>query len=414
MAAVLLASCSACSTVQRSETVCVLNGPGTATSNKVCYSIPDGLTGFLAGGHVRSGATVLLTQGNYGNLTIHGLQFKEQVTLSVEPGQNATFESITIERSSNFTVRGVEVSQRGKAHTDSPLVYIDEASRNIVLENLLVQSAPSVEGWGAQKWRKLARNGIVSFGQDVEIKNNQIRNVRHGIVSAGDRSQITQNRIVNFSGDGIRGLGNDSSYLRNSIRNCFKVDGNHDDGFQSWSLSENKEPGKGVVKNVVLRGNLILNYADEDQPLKCRLQGIGLFDGIYEDWIIEDNTVIVEHWHGITVMGARNVRISQNTVVDRNPLTEIAPWITITRHKDGRKPSGGEVSSNVIMRVNRERGDSSGHKFGLYQDGVHVVDNIELDRSDVRVFVSADGQVDVLEFAQGKSVGARNVPEKQN
>ena len=37
---------------------------------------------------------------------------------------------------------------------------------------------------------------------------------------------------------------------------------------------------------------------------------------MFVDWVIENNVVIVDHWHGITLGGARNCRIVNNTVID--------------------------------------------------------------------------------------------------
>ena len=52
------------------------------------------------------------------------------------------------------------------------------------------------------------------------------------------------------------------------------------------------------------------------QPHRGALQGIGCFDGMFVDWIIENNVIIVDHYHGITLGGARGCRIVNNTVID--------------------------------------------------------------------------------------------------
>lgn len=405
--AALVAVCTACAAPHMREPVCVSPRATGAEGGELCYPLDGGLSDFFSAGKIRSGDMVRLRQAHYGSLKIKGMRFDEQVLLMAEPGQEASFDSIEIAQSSNVSLRGLKITSNGTLPPGSPLVHVDKGSVDIVLDELLVQSTPNAERWTDEDWRKSARHGITSFGRNIVIKNSLLRNVRHGITTAGDNSQVLDNRIVNFSGDGIRGLGNDSTYSRNSIRNCYDVDDNHDDGFQSWSLGKDKKPGKGVVRNVVLRGNLILNHTDPNQPFRCNLQGIGLFDGLYENWIIEDNTVIVDHWHGITVMGARNVRVNHNTVIDRNPSSAIAPWVTVTRHKDGTAPSGSVVRNNVMMRVFRKRQDGGGHKFDLHQTGVSVRDNLELDPSDVQASVSPDGSVDIPDYAPGKTIGAR-------
>lgn len=405
--AALVAICTACGTRYVREPVCITPGMAGAEGGEVCYPLDGSLSDFFVTGKIRSGDMVRLRRSHYGSLKIKGMRFDAQVLLMAEPGHEANFDSIEIEHSSNVSLRGLRITSNGSIPPGSPLVRVDKDSVDIVLDELLVQSTPNVERWTDEDWRKSARHGIASFGRNIVIKNSLLRNVRHGITTAGDNSRVLDNRIVNFSGDGIRGLGNDSVYSRNSIRNCYDVDDNHDDGFQSWSLGDDKKPGKGVVRNVVLRGNLILNYTDPNQPFRCSLQGIGLFDGLYENWIIEDNTVVVDHWHGITVMGGRNVRVSHNTVIDRDPSSAIAPWVAVTRHKDGTPPSGSVISNNVMMRLFRKRRDDWGHIFDLHQAGVTVRDNLELEPSDVQASISRDGTVEIPDYAPGKAIGAR-------
>jgi len=105
-------------------------------------------------------------------------------------------------------------------------------------------------------------------------------------------------------------------------------------------------PGGGVVRNVRLEDNVIENGT---HPMACTLQGIGMFDGIYEDWVIRGNTIVVNNWHGITVMGARNVLIEDNIVVDAEPGEPGAPWIAITAHKDGRLSENSTIQGNTTQ-----------------------------------------------------------------
>jgi parallel beta-helix repeat protein len=130
------------------------------------------------------------------------------------------------------------------------------------------------------------------------------------------------------------------------VKNCYDVNANHDDGFQSWSVGPGGV-GTGVVRGTVLRGNRILNYEDPNQPHRGTLQAIGCFDGFFEDWIIENNEILTDHWHGITLSGARNCRIVNNTVVDLNATSPGPPWIRISQHKDGTASTGNVIRNNL-------------------------------------------------------------------
>ena len=158
----------------------------------------------------------------------------------------------------------------------------------------------------------------------MTIRDNRLLNVNFGISVGASDSLITGNLVENFAGDGLRGLGNHCTFEYNTVKNCYKVNANHDDGFQSWSTGPGGV-GTGEVVGVVLRGNTIINYDDPNQPYRGTLQGIGCFDGTFVDWVIENNVIITDHWHGITLLGARNCRVINNTVMDQNNTRPARP-----------------------------------------------------------------------------------------
>ena len=101
------------------------------------------------------------------------------------------------------------------------------------------------------------------------------------------------------------------------------------------------------MRGIVLRGNTIINFENPAQPLKGTLQGIGCFDGFFVDWVVENNVVITNHWHGISLYGVRNSRVVNNTVIDNNSASPGPPWIMVTAHKDGRQSDGVVVRNNL-------------------------------------------------------------------
>ncbi|UCC99774.1 MAG: hypothetical protein JSW66_07790, partial [Phycisphaerales bacterium] len=113
----------------------------------------------------------------------------------------------------------------------------------------------------------------------------------------------------------------------------------------------------GVVNcGVVLRGNTIINYDDPNQPYRGTLQGIGCFDGAFVDWVVENNVVITDHWHGITLSGARNCLVINNTVLDRNNTRPGPPWIRVGNHKKGTAPVNCVVRNNLATTFNNAAG----------------------------------------------------------
>jgi hypothetical protein len=169
--------------------------------------------------------------------------------------------------------------------------------------------------------------------------------IAFGISLSGDDSKAIDNIINFYNGDGLRGLGNNNVFIRNRVYNCIKTDANHADGFQSFAGES------GVVKGLVLDSNVIIEWTHENKqhPLRCQLQGIGMFDGFYDDVTIVNNLVTTTQYHGISVYGVRNAIISNNTVANTDNLTGPHPYIGVRNHKNGSLSTGVLVSNNVAM-----------------------------------------------------------------
>jgi hypothetical protein len=228
------------------------------------------------------------------------------------------------------------------------------------VESCTIRSVADASGWSDTDWDTLAANGIELGGDDNSILDNVLENVDFGISVSATSSLVRGNIVDGFSGDGMRGLGDHTVFEYNTVKNCYAVNDNHDDGFQSWSNGPGGV-GSAEVTGVVLRGNVIINYEDPNQPYRCTLQGIGMFDGTFVDWVIENNVIITDHWHGITLLGARNSRVVNNTVMDPNGEDPGPPWISIDAHKDGTPPQDCVVRNNLAT-------DLANAKTGVTED----------------------------------------------
>ena len=329
---------------------------------------PGAAQAVIDSGRVAPGDRIVLGSGRHGKIVIVGLQFKKTVTLMAEPGEQPILDRLEIRGGAGWRVEGLTVLYRRTGDENAALVTV-KRGRNIVLERLTVASTRNSAGWSANEWQRNARSGISISGRDITVRKSRIRNVRNGISSTAEGARIEGNSIELFSGDGIRGLGDNSIYAGNTIDTCVDVaDGHHDDGFQSWSTDEKGRPARGVVRNVRVENNVIKNG---NHQLACQLQGIGLFGGMYENWTIADNTVIVDHWHGITVMGANRVKVLRNTVVDSRKGSPGPPWITITAHIDGRVARDSVIAGNVSQPWS----GGGNRQFAQPQPGVRLSHN---------------------------------------
>jgi hypothetical protein len=302
------------------------------------------------GADIRAGDTVWLRSGDHGEFAASGGSYEPPITVAAVAGETPELRRVSFNATKGWIVRGLSISPSyGPEPSAVDMVLVDPDSSNVAIEDCRLFSVADASAWGATEWVNLASSGIFIRGDHVRASRNTLTNVRFGISVDGPNALVEYNQIINFSADGLRGLGDDGIYQYNLVKNVY-VDGdsgddNHDDGFQSWSVGPDG-PGSGVVRGVVLRGNVFLNREDPNQKLPNAMQGIGCFDGMFDDWVVENNVVITDHWHGISFYGMRNSRIVNNTVIDVNGVDPGPPWIMVTAHKDGTP------SENVLVRNN--------------------------------------------------------------
>ncbi len=320
--------------------------------DKLPYTPQSKLVAKNAGAPVRAGDTIRLRSGYHGDLLIDKYYNLGTITLAADEGHTPQLSSLHIRSGSHWTIRGLAISAEfSKPYQRHTLVHLESHSwggpvHDIVVERCTLWSVADASRWTAQDWDRLSCNGFQVDGTRMTIRDNRLLNVNFGISVSARHSLITGNLVENFAGDGLRGLGNYTTFEYNTVKNCYKVNANHDDGFQSWSTGPNGV-GSGEVVGVVLRGNTIINYVDPNQPYRGTLQGIGCFDGTYVDWVIENNVIITDHWHGITLSGARNCLVINNTVLDQNNATPGPPWIRLSNHKNGTAPVNCVVRNNL-------------------------------------------------------------------
>jgi len=308
-----------------------------------------------SGAPVRAGDTIWLRNGYHGDLSIEHAYNTAPITIAAQPGQTPHVRSVNVQAAQNWIVRGLSISPSYAATNDS-ITMIDVDDHNyfgptwdIEIADNDVFSVDDASSWGPDEWVNLASSGIDVGASRIDVHDNRVRNVRFGIGVGGPDVTIRHNLVDGFSADGLRGLGDNDVFEYNRVQNN-KIgddfDENHDDGFQSWTVGEDGQVGTGEVTGVVLRGNLIINALDPNDPLRSSMQGIGCFDGFFVNWTVENNVVITDHWHGISFYGMRDSRIVNNTVIDLAEGQPGPPWIMVTDHKDGRP------SENVVVRNN--------------------------------------------------------------
>jgi len=322
------------------------------------------------GAPVKAGDTLVLLDGFHGEFYLRGAYNAVPITIEAAVGHRPTLSRIFLSAGSNWHFRGLTVSpSEAPSYSANTLITVEShnwhgPSSHVLIDNCELYSVPDAGAWSLDDWNTLACNAIQLSGNCMTVRDTTCRNVNFGISISGNSSLISGNSVENFAGDGLRGLGNDLIFEYNLVKNCYDVNANHDDGFQSWSI--NGDPPR---ERVVLRGNTFINYEDPNQPFRGTLQGIGCFDGFYIDWVIENNLVITDHWHGISLYGAVNCRIVNNTVVDSNDTSPGPPWIMIHAHKDGTASQGCVIRNNIAATITAGGDTTADHNLLLTDAG---------------------------------------------
>lgn len=358
---------------------------------------------------VTGGETIQLNPGTYGLISINETQYKKlavgqvnwpvraakltsTVTItSADPSRPAVIGGIKLDDTPYWRFEGLKIRPTGAITA----VEIFRASNNVVTKNDIAFTEDS-SSWSASDWNAKAGPGVTArLGNGLEISYNKIKNVDVGIqiLHGTTNYKVIGNVIDTFDNDGLRGHGNNGLFEDNIVMNPLQVDGNHSDFFQSWLDFSN---GK-IVENVTVRHNTFLNY--QKHPLSADTQGIGMFDGPYKNWTIENNLIITNHWHGISVFGAHDTKVRNNVVIDIESGTPGPAWILV------RDDKANNPSVNAVVEENISNSVTTGWQ------GVTYLNNKNITYSDYNTYFEdwQNGDWEVKSGALAFAVGARPV-----
>ncbi len=316
-----------------------------------------------------AGDTLFLMSGYHGTPLIYGRN-GDYVVITRYRDDTARLGSLRFSSASYWMVDGVDISSElpdGKDVYDFYfLVQTSTNSDHIIFQNCNVYSNHGTEHWNRDDWFTRRASGFMLASTETQLIGNHIKNINFGVEIRGQHTVMTGNTIENFVGDAIRGLASYCTYEYNVVKNCYDITGynpseegpgNHDDGFQSYTSAVGGV--EETVKEVILRNNIFISYTDPGQIEKSMMQGIACFDGYYYNWIVENNLVVTDSWHGISFLGVEDTKIANNTVLNNpidnplvlngTPVNDMTPWIWIGPLKEDR---GGGPSGDNIIRNN--------------------------------------------------------------
>lgn len=311
-------------------------------------------------GTVNGGETIRLRPGVYDFFkpTPYSITTHDPAISGVKP-HNTSMVTITSDDPTNRAVlRGVEITvpywrfenlsfrvpKGGNAFT----TYNNVHDLKIIGNDVASENAFDAKTWDQTTWlAKTAGSFIGNSGPiNSEIAYNNIRYMHFGIL-AGAGTWVHDNKIQQISGDASRAWGPGTIVENNYFADNYLVDANHNDFLQSYVIS----PAK-FVGGVTVRNNSFIGLDTEASQMAisplANSQGLGLFDGPYQDWVVENNLVVVTHeWHGISMYGGVNSTIRHNVVADAIYSDSYGPsWLMLTDTKAGSSSINTTVTDN--------------------------------------------------------------------
>ncbi len=289
------------------------------------------------------GETIRLKPGNYGDVTISNASLLTPATITSDDLNNRAVLSSIYIKGSKWRIQ--DLSFRGIVTQWNYIISTAPTASDVVITRNDIASANSenASSWTPSTWLSNAVWYAIGVnGARAEVSYNYIKNVRFGIVS-GNGAHIHHNKMVHLAGDALRAFGPNDVIEHNYVANNYQIDANHNDLFQSFTSTE--------IGPVTIRNNTLLQYDDKAYGIPTGSQGIGLFDGFYKNWLIENNLVVIDHWHGISLYGSIDSIIRNNVSLDPNNITPGGNWINFFNHKNGTPTVGGQMLNNYSNSV---------------------------------------------------------------
>lgn len=338
-----------------------MSNPGTATQP---WSTLEAVFG--ANRTFAAGDEIVLHDGYHGVPVVKGNNSGDVVIRPFE-GANPRIRNLVVRNASSWVIRGIDICPEHAGSgtvVEGTLLEIEASGSRISVEDCTIRSALDIAGWTAADWYATAADrGIRTAGPFTTLSGNRILYTGFGITvrKTAPNSVVKRNLIQAFYQDGIGAFADDCVFEYNTVTDSYVDDANHDDFFQSWSTNSAGTVGAGVIRGVVVRGNTFISRSDPAQPLATEPQGIGCFDGMYEGWVIENNLIVTNTYHGISLYGATACKVVNNTVVE-NPFdiaTGKKPWIQIYAHKNDASGNPWPVSSSGNLIRNNVSADTA-------------------------------------------------------
>lgn len=308
------------------------------------------------------GERLLLAAGNYGVMpAIPSGLASEIVIESADTGNPAIFTSFSnrFQSKTNITLRSLSLqfTTAGGADTEKPF-QINLAS-NIWIDGCLVVGDLATGTGGPADGYPTGYAIWVYYCSNVRVTNCEVHTWRGGVnFFNSSNCEMSGCNIHNIRNDGLDCVTIDGMLIEGNWFHDFADSGanpEHKDAIQFWTVSE-----VSPSVDVVIRGNLIdVGAGQWMQSIfmgnEAVAQGAGA-EMYYQNVLIEQNVIINNHLHGITIGPCNGLTIRDNSVlyheadIDPQPVnTTGTPQILVFASTTGTRVITGNIVKSITI-----------------------------------------------------------------
>ncbi|MWD30166.1 hypothetical protein E0K89_022080 [Aquicoccus sp. SCR17] len=274
----------------------------------------------------QGGETILLEGGDYGSFNLNSksgfdITFPSEVTItSADPDHMASFSDMLITGAANLIFDGVVFDYTfAEGDRDYTRSFLLEKCQDISLVNSIfsgdlardVSSAYDGYGYGV---------GLgVRDSSNIVVEGNEFFDwTRAGVFSSTDNLTVKGNEVHSISSDGFDFIEVNNVLIEDNYLHDFSASKDtsaHMDMIQFWT--------KGTYSpstDIVIRGNILdIENGHWAQSIFMRNEAVDTQQAgqemFYKNVLIEQNTILNGHIHGITVGETEGLTINSNTIL---------------------------------------------------------------------------------------------------
>ena len=322
------------------------------------------------------GDKILLAAGDYGQLSITGNYDSPLTIASADSGNPASFSTMSINGAENVTIDSVMFDYdytAGDSQTYRPFAVTN--SEKIVIQNSVFEG-DTATGTGTVFDGFGTGFGLSVRGSSgVEVENNEFKGFGTALqISESQNVVIGGNNIHDIRKDGMNIIETQGIIIENNNIHDFKgledwTD--HRDMIQFWTSGTDKPSTDIIIRNNLLdigQGSYTQTIFMRNELVDTGRAGEEMF---YQNVLIENNTIINHHTHGITVGETNGLVIQNNTLTAAIPDASepSTQWLF-----DKYGPTAGVLIPLINVSGDAENVNINGNDFygGSYFTGDRV------------------------------------------